>query len=215
MKFNSLEDIYSGGIIRWYSEEAQRELHTCSVCNKEYKTSTAALKHIEKQDCHTYKEIFKDTPTENVIREIANVLMTITGSRFYSSNKKVRQSRIYNQIAKFVIYCNTSSINDYKRYLKYCVEELRYKNLNGLMAEAVKEITTKEYYEWRRSHPDYEAMDKFFDMHRIDICLNANFTIRNIEKGNLNATFLVKKIDLPNFVDNLNDVQVERLRRLL
>ena len=209
MKFNNFDSIYGGGI------DNHNDVFVCTVCGKEYKREKAATTHIEKQNCHTYKNIFKDTPTEDIIREITNVLMTITGSRFYSSNKKVRNSKIYNQIAKFLIYCNTSSISDYKRYFKYCVEELHYTNLNMLMAESIKEITTKVYYEWRRANPDIEAMEKFFDMNMVDIESNSNFTIRNIEKGNLSGEFLAKKIDLNKFVNSLSDVQVERLKRVL
>ena len=58
--FRTEEEIYSAGII------TEGDDHFCSVCKKHYHNIGSAIKHFNKKSCHSAKNIFEGTITEDI-----------------------------------------------------------------------------------------------------------------------------------------------------
>lgn len=205
--YNSLEKIYENGLI--YNKDNIE----CSVCGKKYKRESTALKHFEKANCHTLQNVFKDTEAENVMYDIFISLLAIEGKRCVS-RVKFSKSRLYNPIAKFMLFCNTNKVMNHGDYLSYVLENTYWNHVSTGIGNALKDSVLKEYREHKKRNLNVDN-EKFYNSNKIRLVTDTTFVLRSLERGDISHDYLFDKIGFDTFVNKLNSIEIERLEKFL
>jgi hypothetical protein len=205
--YNSFEQIYSKGLVH------HNDTIECSVCGKTYKRESTATTHFNKQNCHTYRNVFENTEAENTMYQIFVSLLAIEGKRCVSRSK-FEKSRLYSPIARFMLHCNKNKIMDQGDYLSYVLESTYWKTVNMGVLNALKDSSLKEYRS-RRVKNSGKNDEKFFNTNKIRLVTDTTFVLRSLERGDISYEYLFDKIGVDTFLNKLNNVEIERLERLL
>lgn len=208
--FNSIEEIYKDGILE------QEGLFQCSVCGKEFKTKTRATTHIENHSCHTHQQVFRGTVAEDAINRLYMLSLSLV-EKHSRYNKKFIDSRNFNRVAEYYVFCLTNEVTDQHDYLAF-VSTLSSSNNKWshlqLFSTATKQSTLKRYFESKRKIISIEESTKFFLMNQ-DQFSDSNFTLRALEKGDVNYKFLFSQVDFDSFISKLTPIEVNRLSEFL
>lgn len=208
--FNDIEDIYKEGIVELEG------IFKCSVCDKEFKTQTRANTHIENKSCHTHQQVFKGTVTEEAINKLYMLSLSLVDKNC-RYNKNFIDSRNFNRVAEFYVFCLNNEVTDQHDYLAF-VSTLSsnkgdWSHLK-LFTTATKQTTLKRYFETRRIVVSREDSSRFYDMNQ-ELLTDSIFTLRALEKGDISYKFLFEKMDFDSFIATLTPIEVDRLSEFL
>jgi hypothetical protein len=99
-------------------------------------------------------------------------------------------------------------------YLSYVLESTYWKTVNMGVLNALKDSSLKEYRS-RRVKNSGKNDEKFFNTNKIRLVTDTTFVLRSLERGDISYEYLFDKIGVDTFLNKLNNVEIERLERLL
>lgn len=206
--FNDMDTIYARGITE------QAGVYTCTVCQKEYKTYAGITRHFGEQNCHSYRNIFEGTATEELLYDIFKELMAIEGKHVVSV-KKFRHTRSYTIIAKFFIFCYQNGVRDHFDYLEYVLGNTKWKVVMQGVSKGCLESVLKDYRKYRRQTPDRSRDTRFYNEHEAELREDPTFALRALERGEITVGFLFGQMDLDEFLDKCTDAEEYRFEKFL
>jgi len=207
-RFNTLEEIYSKGILR------EGEYHVCSVCNKKYKKEENINKHIGKQDCFKFIHVFKGTPTENQFYKWYLLYAALSSSTGYSIIK-FRNTPQYTGIVNFYNFCMEHKISDMTDYFKFIINEFKYEPLNSALLHGTTEIMFRRYRRNIGKYVDSNRSMKFLEQNRKQLGKDTVFALRSLEKGDISYITLFDEFDFDTFVNKLSTLERTRFETFL
>jgi len=207
-RFNTIEEIYSKGILR------DGEYYVCSVCAKKYKKEKNINEHFDKQDCFKYYHVFGNTPTEELFYKWYMLSAALSGSRGYTM-KKFRTSSQYSGIVTFYNFCTDHNISDMTDYFKFIIHEFRFEPLNSALNHGKTELMFARYRRNVGKYVDEHRSSVFLDKNRKQIHRDTVFALRSLEKGDISYTSLFEEISFDEFVEKLSPIEYDRFERFL
>jgi len=207
-RFNTLEEIYSGGILR------DGDYHVCSVCGKKYKKENNIKVHFDAQDCFKYYHVFRNTPTEELFYKWYTMSAALSGTVGYTM-KKFRTTPQYSGIVTFYNFCMDHKISDMTDYFKFIIHEFRYEPLNSALVHGKTEKMFERYRRNIGKYIDEGKSNKFLEQNKKELKKDTVFALRSLEKGDISYVTLFDEINFNEFVDKLSSLEYERLERFL
>jgi len=212
---NDLDEIYGDGVVI----EGDGPYH-CPVCGKKYVRDSSLTNHYNSRICHSYRDVFKNTITEDALLNIyMNIVaiynITSGGHGGRVSMNSFRKSRYYNMVAKFYMFCYINNIRDQIDYLQFLFEKIKFNNTFQVLNVGIRESTLINYMTTRRLDRTDDACDAFYYANRELLGDNTSFTIRSLERGDIRYDYLFRKIDADKFFGKLTKTEANNLGAFL
>lgn len=207
---NDIEPLYQKGIIE------RDGLYVCGVCSKEYKRYSSALKHLEKQSCHSYVQLLKGTLTEELMYTLYTSILNELGNNYSIGMVKFREkTRMYNALAKYLTYTQKHSLTngqviDYFLYVYFN----KANNISQAANYAKDNNILKEFRQFMIKNHELIDSKTFYDKNKDKITSDTSFTIRSIERGEISIYYILDHVD-DKFCEKLSKIEQNRLEEVL
>lgn len=171
-------------------------IFVCPVCSSVHKTKAAAEKHINKRDCYSLLDMFKNTMYETAGYGIYKQMMT----EFYQKTATIqgyRKAKVYDSIIRFVLFTNIHTVADVRElYLNWLYNQSKTKHINKIMADGCKESNLNSFRVFLQQYSE-TLIDskKFYQMYRQELVDDDEFFIRSLEKAKIGIKFILEQND--------------------
>ena len=210
--FNDIDDIYIN------KDVIEKDgVYICPICNHKAKRETTIQKHFVKKDCHTYKDIFKNTQTEKDLFNLYRTLLTLVDNNVRGFGiEQFRKQSSYTILAKFFLFCFTNKIS-MDSYTNFCLDKFFNSVANPFIAIScgIKETVLQDFMLWRRMNGKKIDSIKFFEKNRSIITTDTSFALRILERGDVDIETFFQNLDFDSFITKLNNVQKTYLEIIL
>ncbi len=223
--FKNLGEIYKFGLNKTHLPGYPFE---CSVCRKKYKREGAAQKHVDKQDCFKYQDMFQGTLVEPILFDLfQQSMVTDSHGKFIATLTKFRKSSSYTIYAKFWLFCfrNNMSTIQINHFFCYLIDESfrKYNSYEGkkLFSSAIISKGTNEtsLVEYRKAcingNCTHDISNEFYEKYEETLGKDVTFTIRSLERGDITYKVLFDNIDFDEFVEKLSMAEQKTLESFL
>jgi hypothetical protein len=188
---NDVEKLYENGLISHSDGTFE-----CPVCHKVYKRKSNAIAHLNKQDCYSLLDIFKNTANETRGLSLYKTLVSAVNPQARTSLNVFRKSRYYNPVMRYISFSAIHELGKLSEdYLDWLIQYKNFSNVNALLSNATKESFLREFRLFLQSHGDIMIDSKtFIERYKQDLIDDQNFFIRSLEKGHLWIGYLTPDI---------------------
>lgn len=159
------------------------EHYWCPVCLKKYKNKGWLMKHLGKQQCFSLKDILSGTDLEKELFELYKML-----NPSECTKKMMYNDPIFDRLATFLNFCRSNRI-DPSFYLAYNQARFEQYGPYKIIDIGMKNKTLKEFYEFRRNHPEFNDQEAFIETYRDRLVSEPKFLIRSFERGDITLSF--------------------------
>lgn len=191
--FNDIGALYDAG-----PKILKNGIIMCPVCNKTYQTETGAKKHIEKRDCYRLIDEIKDTLHETKAYGIYQEVVAAINPKARVSINTFRKSPLYNQIARFSLFCSMHEVFDALEYLSFINMKKGLEDVRSALSAGLEEANLREFRILAHKY-DIIPSDLFFQRYKDDLINDDDFFIRSVEKAKIGLKFLARKSESGEF----------------
>ena len=204
---NDIDAVYDKGL-----KYLKNKLMICPVCEKSYSSETAAKKHLEARNCHKMQDVISGTVHETKAYAMYKVIISSMKPDAKISLTTFRKSPLYNQIARFTMFCSLHSVFDADVYLAWLNEVKGIENVSTVLKEGVREDNLREFRIFAQKY-DIIPSEKIYNAYRDDLLTDDDFLVRCIEKAQIGILFLADQPDFP-FEDRLASLPLDYQNRV-
>jgi ribosomal protein L37AE/L43A len=208
--YNEIEKIYEGKEVI----EKDGRFH-CPVCKKSYAKRERTQKHLNEWSCHSYKQVFEGTQSEELFYELykaaktSNRIMRKLQDVPVSPKEFKKHTKSYNLIAKFYTFCLGNNIKDPIDYFTYVVVDGHWKDAFVVFHIAQVQFWLNSYFKHRRENVNEKTSELFWNQYQDELKTNTQFLIRALERGEIRWDYLFERIKIQDLF--LTDAEKEQI----
>lgn len=206
--FNEIGHLYELGI------QENNGLYVCPVCSKRYKRLSMANKHLEKMNCHSYEQLFKNTSSEEKMYDIYINIQAIENNPVVGV-RKFRKNRYYATIGRLVSFLYFNKIEYHYDYIQWVLENKPWKHIMGALSICCEESVLREYRKHKQKNITREESERFYGRYSSMLVDEPSFALRALERGEIGYNHLFEWIDADTFIKALTGAEKKRLEIFL
>lgn len=207
--FNDIDTMYSKTF--YYDGKTYK----CTVCNKKFKSESGVLRHLDKRNCHSERNIFKDTLSEKWIFEIYQMLLKINAPNAHVTLSQFRKKKEFTAIARFFFFCHSRGLHHPMDYMQFVLETYKWKFPVQAVYKAVDENVFIEYRKYRMKNGTCDEINEQFILINENRLYDHDFMLLSLERGEVSYNTLSRYIDMDEFIDTMSDGAMFRFEQFL
>ena len=200
------EDIYKN--VTPVIDEMSEKPYGCPVCGKSWKKLQTLEKHLEKQNCHSLRDIYDGTVYEQTAYNIYSSVLEFFNPKARTSFNKFKESKSYNSFIRLSSFCTINEIKEIGHYLGWLINTKKVKKIHILISEGLKESNVREFRLFLQKR-DLINSSAFFEKYEDDLRDKNDpmFFVRSIEKGHISVKFLMNHAEF-DFYERVYELPV-------
>lgn len=152
----------------------------CPICVKQYKKLGWLQYHLNQQKCYKVKDLLVGTTIE---KEMLDIYREIHGD---GANKAMMyRDHDFNMMARFVAFSKRNRVDSFF-YFAYTYARFDRYPIGKMLDIGLKNKTLKEFFEFRRSNPEWVDQDEFVKVYEERLKTDPMFLLRSFQRGDLN-----------------------------
>lgn len=204
---NDVDAVYDSGL-----KQLKNKLFVCPMCEKTYTCETSAKKHLDARNCHKMLDLIKDTVHETKAYAMYKVIISSMNPGAQISLGSFRKSPLYNQIARFTMFCSLHSVFDADVYLSWLNEIKKFDSVPVILKQGISEENLREFRLFAHKF-NIIPSEKIYNKYRDDLLTDDEYFVRCIEKAQIGLVFLLQQEDFP-FEERMKSLPIDYQNRI-
>lgn len=181
--------------------ETEQGAFVCPVCEKEYKRRPAAVKHLDKQECHSALDVFEGTPYEERAFLFYKNIMASSNSRARPTMKSFRKSRLYKQVNTYILSCIINEV-DAGLFYSFLEEIIGFRYTNAILSNGKDDKWVHEFRVFLHANPSVSGSKEFYKGYKEELLEDEDYLMRSIAKAHISIGFIQQRKSLEEAVSN-------------
>ena len=176
---------------------------SCPVCGKSYKKRKSAQNHLDKQDCHSALDVFRNTEYEKMALELYTNILSETGkSSARVTLQSFRKSRFYKQVNMFLVSCIVYEV-DAGLMFSFLKDIIKFTRTNVILSKGQEKYWVDELRLFIHCNPDASESKEYYEVYKDELISDPDVLINAIEKAKISIGFISHRKGLEKAVEDL------------